>query len=143
MKIKYLLPFLITFIVAWGCEKSPSKIDEEARLPSVGGEEALPQSESLQTPPHSPPAAPNESSADKVRFHLNDLAQESEMRQLLDRISDAKLTKFHITHLKSGTLHEILGVNEKKLLAWNGAGRRLYSSVEEAQKDGFAVWEFG
>jgi hypothetical protein len=71
-------------------------------------------------------------------------AQKAEMQRLLDRISKAGIAKFHITSLESGSLGSIAGgrITEKKMLVWNSAGRRLYSTVAAAQADGFVVWEF-
>jgi hypothetical protein len=145
MKSKCLMPFLVVIIVGSGCKKPLSEVSEEARLPSAAGKETSPRSEALQPRTVPPPATGTsiESSADQVKVHLDDPTQEEEMRQLLGRISDAQITKFHITSLESGTFREVVGFDEKRLLAWNSAGRRLYSSVEEAQKDGYAVWEFG
>lgn len=71
-------------------------------------------------------------------------AQKTEMERLLDRISKAGITKFHVTSLESGTMGNIAGgrLTEKKMLVLNNAGRRLYSTVAAAQDDGFVVWEF-
>ena len=77
-----------------------------------------------------------------VRF--SDPEKADELLQLQNRIRDAGITKLHIGNLDSGTMRKALGIPSdiKKLLAWNRAGRRLFSSIEAAQKEGFVVWDF-
>jgi hypothetical protein len=71
-------------------------------------------------------------------------SQKAEMKRLLHRISKVGIAKFHIKSLESGTMGNIAGgrLTAKKILVWNNAGRRLYSTVSAAQDDGFMVWKF-
>jgi hypothetical protein len=68
--------------------------------------------------------------------------QKLEFADLHLRIKNAGITKIHIVNLKKGTLRNTMGIDSSKLLVWNGAGRRLFSTMTDAHSSGFVVWEF-
>lgn len=84
----------------------------------------------------SPLSANQEATQIKGSFRQRHLAR------LQDRIRAANIDKVYIALLNKGTLYRTLGIKNKKLLAWNSAGRRLYASIQSAREDGFFVWQF-
>ncbi len=85
-----------------------------------------------------------DSSSEQLSVRFPDPEKAAELLWLQNRIRDAGITRVHIGNLEHGTLRSALGIGgeNKKLLAWNSAGRSLFFSIDAAQNEGFLVWEF-
>lgn len=73
---------------------------------------------------------------------VSDSFQQRELKQVTEKISDAKIKKFYIFNYKKGALKKILGLDVTKIIVMNSAGKKLFRNSSWFKDNSFARWEF-